>query len=138
MLLAVGHNPGGTGGQPTAQSTKAIKDFQGANGLTPDGAAGPATRAVLSEKYMTFLFPAKLDKSEFLGKGADAGGRADFQGCGEFNPAMVFSQSEAAAFSQSANQTKRNEENSVNRRVLVLFFRAGTVVPVDKWPCRRA
>jgi hypothetical protein len=138
MLLAVGHDPGNTSGQATAQSTQAIKDFQGANGLDDDGVAGPQTRAVLFAKYMEFLFPAKLEKSEFLGKGADAGGKADFQGCSEFNPAMVFSKAEYTAFESSADKTQRNEENSVNRRVLVFFFRPGTTAPADKWPCPKA
>ena len=138
MLQALGGTPGNTNGTATAASTQAIKDFQSANGLEPDGAAGPQTRAKLYEKYMVFLFPTKIEKTEFLGKGADPDGKADFQGCSEFNPSMVFSQSEQAAFDKSADKTKRNEENSVNRRVLVLLFRPGTVVPLDKWPCPRA
>ncbi len=138
MLKAVGNDPGNTSGQATAQSTQAIKDFQSANGLTADGVAGPGTRAKLFEKYMEFLFPNKLDKSEFLAKGSDASGKADFQGCSEFNPAMVFSKAESTAFESSADKTARNQENSINRRVLVLFFRPGTVVPTGKWPCPRA
>ncbi len=138
MLQSVGHDPGVTSGQVTAQSTQAIKDFQTANGLNASGTADSSTRAKLFEKYMLFLMPAKFEKTEFLGKGADANGKADFQGCSEFNPTMVFSQSEQAAFDSAADKTQRNQENSVNRRVLALFFRAGTVVPMDKWPCPRA
>lgn len=117
---------------------QSVKEFQSANGLNPDGAAGPATRAKLFEKYMEFLFPQKLDKTEFLGKGADSGGKGDFQGCSEFNPAMVFSKAENTVFQSSSDKTKRNEENTVNRRVMALFFRPGTLVPIDKWPCPRA
>lgn len=51
---------------------------------------------------------------------------------------MVFSQSEAAEFDRTGNYTQRNEENGVNRRVLVLFFRPGTFVRPDKWPCPHA
>ena len=138
MLLALGGTPGDTNGATTTASTQAIEDFQGANGLAADGAAGPATRAKLFEKYMEYLFPRKLEKSEFLGKGADGNGKGDFQGCSEFNPAMIFSQAEFTAFEGSSDKTRRNEENSVNRRVLVLFFRPGTAIPVDKWPCPRA
>ena len=138
MLEALGGTPGNTSGSATAASTQAIKDFQSANGLGSDGVAGPQTRAKLFEKYMEFLHPQKFEKSEFLGKGADTGGKGDFQGCSEFNPAMIFSKSEQAAFDASADKTKRNEENSVNRRVLALFFRPGTAVPMDAWPCPRA
>jgi len=121
-----------------AVGTVTIYDFQTANSLNADGAAGPNTRAKLFEQYMQFLFPMKLEKTEFLGKGADPGGKGDFQGCSEFNPAMIFSKSENSAFESSANKTKRNEENSVNRRVMALFFRPGTEVPIDSWPCPRA
>ena len=138
MLTALGYDPGTTSGSATSQSTDAIRRFQDANALTADGAAGPMTRGKLFEKYFLFLFPRKLEKSAFLGQGQDSSGKADYQGCGEFNPAMVFSQSEAAEFVRTGNYTLRNEENGVNRRVLVLFFRPGTFVRPDKWPCPRA
>jgi len=93
MLTALGFDPGTTNGSATSQSTDAIRRFQEAYGLTADGAAGPQTRAKLFEKYFLFLFPRKLEKSNFLGQGQDSNGKADYQGCGEFNPAMVFSQS---------------------------------------------
>ncbi len=111
-----------------------VTDFQKANGLTPDGVAGKNTREVLFAKYFAYLFPKAVGPGAFLGQGADANGKAAYQGCSEFNPAMVFSQSEI----QTLSSEKRTEENSVNRRVLVLFFRPGTVVPAEKWPCPRA
>ncbi len=114
-----------------AAQTKMMKD---ALGGTADGEPRPK----LIEKYMEFLFPAKFEKTEFLGKGTDADGKADFQGCSEFNPAMVFSKAEQTAFDKLADKTKRNEENRINRRVLVYFFRPGTVVPAEKWACPRA
>lgn len=122
----------------TSGDSNAIREFQQANGLSADGVAGSGTRAKLFEKYFAFLFPNKLAKSAFLARGADASGKGDYQGCGEFNPAMVFSQAEAAAFDSTGDTTARNEQNGVNRRVIVLFFRPGTVVPPDKWPCPRA
>jgi len=112
--------------------------FQEANGLVVDGVAGPNTRAQLFLKYFQFLFPKPVPKTQFLGQGADANGKADFQGCSEFNPAMLFSKAESDKFAQSGNTAERNAENAVNRRVLVLFFRPGTVIPPDKWPCPRA
>ena len=111
-----------------------VTDFQKANGLTVDGVAGKNTREVLFGKYFAHLFPKAVGPGAFLGQGADANGKAAYQGCSEFNPAMVFSQSEM----QTLSSEKRTEENAVNRRVLVLFFRPGTVVPAEKWPCPRA
>jgi hypothetical protein len=101
-------------------------------------AASSVTRAELIAKYMEFLLPQKLEPSEFLGQGADPGGKADFQGCGEFNPAMLCSAAEYQAFEASADKTQRNAENGINRRVLALFFRPGTTAGGDKWPCPRA
>ena len=137
MLRAVGFDPGNTDGAATGTSTAAIRAFQEANGLTADGVAGSGTRAKLFEKYLQYLFPKRVEKQAFLGRGVDGSGKGDIQGCGEFNPAMVFSQSEAEAFAASGDTTARNEENAVNRRVLVLFFRPGTVVPPERWPCPR-
>lgn len=55
MLDAVGFAPGNMSGSATAASTKAITDFQKANGLVPDGAAGPKTREKLLAAYFAFL-----------------------------------------------------------------------------------
>ena len=89
---------------------------------------------MLFARYFQFLFPVPLAKDTFLGRGADAEGKADFQGCGEFNPAMVFSAAEEAKLTKA----ERDAENGPNRRVLILFFRPGTEIPADKWPCPRA
>lgn len=127
-------------GQPSIQimvnalGHPTVASFQSANGLTPDGVAGPATRAKLFPAYMDFLCPEKLDKSEFLSGGQDAKGKGDYQGCSEFNPAMVFSSTENANLDKST----RDHENRVNRRVMALLFRAGSVVPPAKWPCPRS
>jgi hypothetical protein len=112
---------------------EAVQAFQRANDLNDDGDAGPLTRAVLFQKYFEFLFPRKVEKTEFLHKGMDPGGKGDFQGCGEFNPAMVLSKAEAKKMSEE----ERNAENGVNRRVLILFFKPGTEAHVEKWPCPR-
>lgn len=108
--------------------------FQKDNALAVDGVPGPKTRAALFARYFQFLFPVPLAKEAFLGRGLDAGGKADFQGCGEFNPAVVFSAAEEAEFTKA----ERDAENGPNRRVLILFFRPGTVIPGEKWPCPRA
>ena len=80
----------------------------------------------------------KLEKTDFLAQGQDKGGKGDYQGCGEFNPILLFSQEEEKAFQQDKDKTKRNEANAPNRRVMVLIFRKGTKVDPNRWPCPRA
>ncbi|MBM3788257.1 MAG: hypothetical protein FJW30_28305 [Acidobacteria bacterium] len=138
MLTALGYEPG----TDWAPYTEAVKQFQRANGLSDDGAPGAQTRAKLFPAYMDAICrradgqPFFLTKQQFLGQGADAAGKGDFQGCSEFNPVMVFSSAELSAL--SADPEKRNAENSVNRRVVVLLFRPGTTVPASRWPCGTA
>jgi hypothetical protein len=123
----------------------AIKKFQSANGLNPDGSPGPQTRKALFLAYMDFLCvdadanPFKYDpKDNFLGHHADDAGKADFQGCGEFNPLRVFSKSESDQFKSDSNHTARNEKNAVNRRVMILLFRPCTQITLSAWPCPKA
>lgn len=137
MLNALGYDCGAVDGVSGPKTKAATKKFQGDKSLNPDGVAGPATRERLFGAYMDFLCAFKLSKSDFLGQGADPGGKADMQGCSEFNPLMVFSQAEQAEFSKAENKAKRDQENSINRRVLILLFRPGTTVTVDRWPCPR-
>ena len=80
----------------------------------------------------------KLEKTDFLAQGQDKNGKGDYQGCGEFNPILLFSQEEEKAFQQHKDKTKRNEANEPNRRVMVLIFRKGTKVDPNRWPCPRA
>ncbi len=80
----------------------------------------------------------KLKKTDFLGQGADAHGKADYQGCSEFNPLLIFSAKKQAEFDQATDKTTRNSANAPNRRVLVLMFRKGSRVDPTKWPCPRA
>ena len=79
-----------------------------------------------------------LQKQDFLGRGTDAKGKGDFQGCGEFNPLRVFSAKRQSAFDRQADKTARNAANEPNRRVMVLIFRPGSKVEPDRWPCPRA
>jgi hypothetical protein len=137
MLTALGFDPGPATGSMNPQTKKAVEQFQGKSNLTVDGSPGPQTRAKLFAAYMDFLCPEKFEKTEFLAKGADAQGKGDLQGCGEFNPVMVFSEAELKEFSKPENKPTRDAENVVNRRVMVLLFRPGTSVPPDKWPCPR-
>jgi hypothetical protein len=136
MLTAVGFPTGNDDGKASAASTQSIRDFQTSQpGLTVDGSAGPKTREKLFAAYFVFLGGPKLTKADFLGKGADAGGKADLQGCSEFNPVMMFSAAESTAL--ESNKPERNKQNAINRRVLVLLFRPGSVIPPAGWPCPR-
>ena len=102
--------------------------------------------AELFEAYLQKLSPAELQISpeDFLGQGADKGGKGDYQGCGEFNPLLIFSQKDQAEFERGQQKhdqeviDDRNTANEPNRRVLVLLFRAGSKVDPAKWPCPRA
>ena len=114
-----------------------VSSFQRERDLVDDGVAGPLTRAVLFAEYLPFLFSNKLAPSAFIGGGLDPGGKAAVQGCSEFNPALVFSTAEQAAFEKSGDLTARNLANSNNRRVMILFFRPGTQIAAERWPCPR-
>jgi len=131
-------------GQPAIQTMvnalghPTVKDFQSHHELNVDGVAGPITRSKLFLAYMDFLCPVTFAKSDFLSGGLDPQGKGDYQGCGEFNPAMVFSQSEFADRQQPAQKSQRDLDNGVNRRVMVLLFRPGSSVSPEKWPCPRS
>jgi outer membrane protein OmpA-like peptidoglycan-associated protein len=111
----------------------------------PDGPAGTAgQRAALFDRYMTAICrdgdgkAFGLRKTAFLGQGADSKGKGDYQGCGEFNPLVVFSTAEAARFSRPEHKAERDRENTANRRVTVFLFAADTRIEVSRWPCPRA
>jgi hypothetical protein len=123
----------------------AIKEFQSDNGLSPDGIAGPATRKKLFKAYMDAICvdksgqPFQLDeKNDFLARGADGDGKGDYQGCGEFNPVLLFSKEQRAAFDEDKDKSARNAANRPNRRVMIFLFREGLKVAPDKWPCPKA
>jgi hypothetical protein len=104
--------------------------------------------AQLIQAYLQKLCPPELQlsKTDFLGRGADSAHKGDLQGCGEFNPLLLFSKEDKDAFDQAARGDrnkpenkdlliKRNASNAPNRRVLVLFFRKGSRIDPAKWPC---
>ena len=76
MLTALGEAPGPVTGTMNPETKEAVKSFQGKNELTDDGDPGPKTRAKLFAAYQNFLWPKKMEKIEFLGGGADPGGKA--------------------------------------------------------------
>jgi hypothetical protein len=99
-----------------------------------------STDKVLFKAYMQKLCPPelKLGKKDFLGQGADAKGKGDFQGCSEFNPVLIFSEQKNKDFKSQKDKTTRNDANAINRRVLVLLFQKGSKINPAKWPCPRA
>ncbi|MBI3757310.1 MAG: hypothetical protein HY267_04970 [Deltaproteobacteria bacterium] len=95
-------------------------------------------RKSLVQAYMQQLCDPelKLEKNkDFLARGADTGGKGDYQGCSEFNPVLIFSQHDQQRFEQAKDKTERNATNAPNRRVMVLLFRKGSKVDPAKWPC---
>src|SRR5262249_3942211 len=129
MLDALGNSPGAIDGKEGPNTTAAIKQFQQDNGLAVDGKAGPDTRAKRLAAHMAFICTApdgsntiSLTGDDFLGGGADPDGKADYQGCSEFNPVLVFSKDEAAAFQKASDKAQRDSDNLPNRRVTAFLF----------------
>ena len=142
MLTALGYDPGPANGASSGKTTAAVKKFQTGDGtLTPDGDPGPLTRGKLFAAYMDKTCvddagtPFQLQDSDFLARGADPGGKGDYQGCSEFNPVLIFSEAEEKEFKKPGKQKARNEANSPNRRVVIFLFRPNSVVTPEKWPC---
>lgn len=143
MLDALGFGCPRNDGTIDEPTKEAAKRFQKRHNLTESGSFDKPTRRRLHEVYMDFLCsdasdkPYKLDPKQFLGQGA-AGGKASYQGCGEFNPIMLFSAREKEIYDQAKNQSERNNENAPNRRVVALLFRPGIKIDPSSWPCPTA
>ena len=91
-------------------------------------------RAQVFLALMRALCPEPLAKTDFLGRGADPGGKADYQGCGEFNPLFLLSSEDL----KTIDKETRNGAYQVNRRVVIFLFRPEVRIAVDAWPCPRA
>ncbi len=147
MLNRVGTTKtGNVKGVLDAQTRQALKDFEEANSLPPKGfnqkqEIDPGTFEVLAKLYMDALCtdddnnPVQLKPEDFLAGGTGNDGKGDFQGCGEFNPLMMFSKEEKALFDKEQNKDARNKENQINRRIMILLYRAGTKIDPAAWPC---
>jgi hypothetical protein len=94
----------------------------------------------LMKAYMKALSPPELQvgKTDFLAQGADPKGKGDFQGCSEFNPALIFSEKKNKELEGLKDKTPRNDANARNRRVIVLLFPKDSKVEPSKWPCPSA
>lgn len=144
MLAALGYETGKIDGIQGPVTTAAVKEFQKDRELQVDGIVGPFTRKELFLGYMDLLCGGGeggkayvVAKSGFLGRGADAKGKGDYQGCGEFNPVMLFSAAEQAAYQAPEKRAERNQENTPNRRIVIYFFHTDMQVAPKKWPCPR-
>ncbi|MGH9902943.1 MAG: peptidoglycan-binding protein, partial [Pyrinomonadaceae bacterium] len=143
MLDALLFDPRRTDGVMDGRAREAVAAFQREQGLQADAKPGPQTRAKLFRAYMDVLCrdrgaqPYTLTKEDFLARGADAKGKGDFQGCGEFNPLLLFSQKVEDAFERSKNKIARDIANMPNRRVLMYLFRPGAKIEPARWPCPR-
>lgn len=145
--------------QPLADDNwgeKAIRTIQQHLGMEVTGKADAVTRRTLFCVYMESLCTIRdeagsprrdeagntivllLDKEkDFLAQGKDSTGKGDYQGCGEFNPLLIFSQAEEQQFAAAQDKTARNRENAQNRRVMALLFWIGSQVEPKQWPCPR-
>jgi outer membrane protein OmpA-like peptidoglycan-associated protein len=124
-------------------TSDAIRRFQTDHPpLAIDGVAGPETRKQIFLLYMDALCTSDLGKfqmatTDFIAKGADPKRKGDLQGCSEFNPVRVFSSSEEAAFAAAPDKTERNQQNSINRRLVLFLFAPGFSIDAGNWPCPR-
>lgn len=142
MLTALGYDPGPATGFGSGKTTAAVKKFQEDDGtLDHDGDPGPLTREKLFKAYMDKTCvddtgaAFQLTNDDFLARGADPDGKGDYQGCGEFNPVLIFSNDEEKEFKKPGKTKARNEANSPNRRVVIFLFRPNSIVTPGKWPC---
>jgi hypothetical protein len=123
MLQALGFDPGPIDGVIGNNTKKAVRAFQRDATQPETGNLNPTTRAELFKLYMDHICrgpegrPFKLTATDFLGRGQDADGRADYQGCGEFNPILIMSRSQVRATNPPGQENQRNFGNAVNRRV---------------------
>ena len=122
-----------------SQDTAAPESKPDPEARAKKGAHDKLTRHQIFRDYMDRLCGPDLEltKDNFLGRGADAGHKADFQGCGEFNPVLLFTKDEVREFSEPENKAERDEQNAPNRRVLIFLFHETTRINLARWPCPR-
>jgi len=135
---------------------KATKIMQAALGRDPNATVNAGARRSLFREYMDLICTERdeagdlvadasgvpktllLKREDFLARGADPKGKGDFQGCGEFNPSLIFSRTEKEGFAPADQKTARDEANAPNRRVVIYLFRPGISISPQDWPCPRA
>lgn len=123
-----------------------LKEFETGRGLALGGfdskeeVTSPTFKQLVTE-YMDVICtdddikPFTLARDEFLARGRGSDGKGDIQGCGEFNPILLFSKSDKTRLDQQDHQQERNSRNRPNRRVMILLFKPGSEIDLAKWPC---
>jgi|GEM_PF-6208053 len=125
------------------ESRTAVRNFQKGNSLPVTGDMDQQTRKLLFASYMDAIcldsagVAFQYKKQDFLSRSAagTSTGVPDFQGCSEFNPVFVLSESLDRDLSDPKRKAQRNAINSSNRRVVVYVFPNDVRFPLDKWPC---
>jgi hypothetical protein len=118
-------------------TSEAVQRFQTDAGKNPSGQADRDTRRVLFGAYMDVLCRDgsgarfQMQPSDFMGGGADPGGKMAYQGCSRFNPVVLLSNDDMAG-----DRGVRNDKDAPNRRVVVFLFRPRKTTP-SEWPCPR-
>jgi hypothetical protein len=129
---------------PSPSNSSQSSSDSARNSRVRDIANDSGQRQQLFLKYMNLLCgDLRLDKStDFLARGAGPDQKGDVQGCGRFNPMLLFSAEDEARFKQAfakkddpTLRDERDENNRINRRVMILIFRKGSQVLPTKWPC---
>jgi len=127
---------GSIDGKNGSKTEAAIKAFQQSKGLKPDGVAGPLTKAKLYGAYMAGICAVDLAPDDFLGDPADGKRQWACVGCGESNPARVFSKADDDKFRTAADKRERDAKNATNRRAVVMLFPPGAKGPGKvAFPC---
>lgn len=139
MLTALKCAPGSIDGLDGLKTQAAVRRFQKDKKLTETGIVDKSTRTTLFASYMAFLADGipPVPRAQFLAQGKDAGGKGDYQGCGEFNPVLRESAALAERFKDGRFRSGRTAFHQANRRVVVLFFAPGSEADPEKWHCPR-
>jgi hypothetical protein len=111
------YDPGPVDGIDGPKTRAAVKQFQGDNGLTVDGIAGPNTRKKLFAVYMAGKHDVAVDDARFMDP--------KHMGCGELNPVV-----------------ETEQPNEENRRVTFFLFNAARLPRIpckhgDLGPCNK-
>lgn len=111
------YDPGPVDGVDGPKTRAAVKQFQGDNGLTVDGIAGPNTRKKLFGVYMSGKHDVAVDDARFMDP--------KHMGCGELNPVV-----------------ETEQPNEENRRVTFFLFNEARLPRIpckhgDLGPCNK-
>jgi Putative peptidoglycan binding domain len=146
MLNRVGFLTGRSDGVLDEPTKEQLKKYETARQLSAGGfdakqEISRPTFQKLSAEYMGLICTDddskdfRLTRDDFLARGEGKDGKGDVQGCGEFNPILLFSKADKAELDKPERHQERNGRNRPNRRVMILLFRPGSEIDPKKWPC---